>query len=302
MYRSILMSCLSARTKLKPYLNWHLGSGTSGRNPMLKLRWYLWRRSRGVFVVNWFNNLKIHLYPKNEISRAIFLTGYYEPNQFAILNKILKPGMTFIDAGANMGLYTLFAASKVCDHGAVLAIEPSYREFQRLVQQVNLNALVNVHCLQIALSNKRSKAELLVAVQDYSGHNTLGDFGYNIVHSSGTEVVSTDKLDYIVQNEGLQQVDIIKMDIEGAEFFALQGAIETINQFHPIILLELSDRSLEFQGCNSGQVWNFLTRMGYQIYTYSSDTGLPVLAQQQDYFDSENIIAVHKLFREHWLW
>jgi FkbM family methyltransferase len=193
-----------------------------------------------------------------------------------------------------MGLYALFASKKVSEKGMVLAIEPSRREFERLKANMKLNHLTNVQLLQVGIFNCRTEAELLIAKERKSGQNTMGKaFGYNSVKLQCREHVYTERLDDIVAREGLAQVDMIKMDIEGAELFALQGAITTLRQFHPVILLELSDRTLKHQGCSSGQVWEFLIEHGYRLQTFNGNTSQYVPAKRQSYIDSENIIAVH---------
>jgi len=254
----------------------------------------LWELLKAPCVIEWFDGLRIYVYPGNETSRALFLTGVYEPNELYWLDKVLEPGKTFIDIGANMGVYSLFAATKVGSCGLVVAIEPSGRDFERLRFHVKLNRLTNVYLLQVAASNHKGEARLLVAPDKNSGHNTLGDFGYNGITPETAETVRLERVDDIVQSVGLQKVDFMKVDVEGAEFHVLQGAQDTLRLFHPTILLELSDRTLKHQGCYSGQIWDFLALEGYRIYRFSEQTGLPVLAERRAYFDSENVIAVHK--------
>jgi FkbM family methyltransferase len=288
-----LLPLIAARAVLRPYPGWRLGIGQSESNTLLRLRRRLWNQLKTPCMIRWLDRLRVYLYPGNEISRAIFLTGYYEPNEFFWLEKTLKAEMSFIDVGANMGLYTQFAAKKVGPHGIVVAIEPSSRDFARLKAHIELNRLANVHLLQVAVSNYEGEADLLVAAEEKSGHNTLGSFGYDSVIPQGRERVRVEQLDDIVQRIGLQQVDLIKMDIEGAEFLCLQGAKEILSLFHPIILMELSDRTLRHQGCHSGQIWEFLTQEGYHIYALREQTGLIVSAERKPYFDSENIVAIH---------
>lgn len=286
---------VAARAAFRLYPGWQLGSGEWDSRLPLRFRRKLWERMKAPSKIQWLDGLCVHMYPGNEISRSIFVTGYYEPNEFYALDKILRQGMTFIDAGANIGLYTLFASKKVGEQGIVVAIEPSGREFHRLKMNVEMNALSNVRLLQVAVSNCPRRASLLVAAEEHSGHNTLGNFGYESVVPQSEEWVRVERLDDIAKQESLGRIDVIKMDIEGAELFALQGAAETLAQFHPIVLLELSDKTLEHQGCKSEQIWEFLTKGGYRIYTFDRGTGLPVPAQQRENFESENIIAVHKL-------
>jgi FkbM family methyltransferase len=235
--------------------------------------------------------MSVYAYPGNETSRAIFITGNYEPNEFFLLSQVIRPGMTFVDAGANMGLYTLFAARKIGEHGTVLAIEPSARECGRLLKNLELNALSNVRLVRNAASDSCLDADLLVAEDEWSGHNTLGSFAYD-TPLAAKESVCTKRLDDIVSQEGLTRVDIVKMDVEGAEFRALKGAVGILNRFRPLLLLELADRALRHQGCSSAEIWEFFRQENYRIFAFDQSTGLPVPAQQKPYYDSENVVAV----------
>jgi FkbM family methyltransferase len=288
--RAGLARSLAAKPALAPYPGWVLGSGQS-ENFAARLRNICWRCLLTSFTVSWLDDLQLTLYPGNETSRSVFVTGRYEPNEFSLLSKILQPGMTFVDVGANMGLYTLFAARRVGVGGCVLAIEPSSREMRILKDNVERNVLRNVRLWQSALSDHASDVELLVARVQNSGHNTLGGFGYNtpLDHREKTRAQC---LDEIVQTEGLPRIDVIKMDIEGAELRALRGASEMLRRDHPLILLELSDRLLQYQNSNSGDVLALLSQHNYRTYGFDVRTGLPAPLQSKKYFDSENIVAV----------
>lgn len=281
---------LAARPVLELVPGWYLGFGQSA-NIATRLRKKIWRFFRDPFQVSWLEGLELTLIPGNETSRTVFVTGRYEPNEFRLLARLLKPGMTFIDIGANMGLYTLFAASRVGETGRVVAIEPSTREMQILKDNVEQNALGNVRLYPVALSDRASEAELLVARFEHSGHNTLGAFGYNTALDH-RENVRTMRLDELVQSEKLDRVDVFKMDIEGAELAALRGAGDTLERFRPVVLLELSDRALQHQSSTSADVLALLTQYGYRFFGFAVDTGLPTRLEPRKHFGSENIIAV----------
>ena len=200
--------------------------------------------------------------------------------------------MTFIDAGAHVGLYTLFASRMVGERGVVLAIEPSSREFERLAHNLQANTVQNVRLRRAALSDRRSQARLTIAEARHSGHNTLGLFAYEITRPAGTEVVPTERLDDIVREERLGRVDVIKMDLEGAELLALEGAREVLQRFRPLLLLELSDRSLQHQQARSALVWDMLERCGYAIHRFDDASGEPVRGRRQGWFGGENIVAM----------
>ncbi len=278
----------------KYYPGWHLGTGQLGSAPILQFRRYIWQNLKKPVVIPWLKSTKVMAYPNEEISRSIYLTGLYEPNQFAYLNKVLKQDMTFIDIGANSGLYSLFAAKKIGKNGVILAIEPSRREFEKLGVNKKNNSLTNLRLLNMAVSNFSGNADLLVASHEFPGHNTFGKFGYECVRPIRTESVRVEKLDNIIPQQKLQTVDFIKIDIEGSEYHALLGALEVLREHHPTVLLELSDRTLNNQNSTSKQVWDLLMENGYKVYRFDDNTGEPVPAKRLDYFDAENIVAVYK--------
>lgn len=282
--------------ELVPY--WYVGAtevNLSIYRIFLKLIWFvlIFKENKKNIIINWHNNIRMILRSKNELDRCIYIEGCYEPGQFYFLNQVLKEGMVFVDAGANTGLYSLFASKMVGSNGLVLAIEPSQREVSRLEKHFLLNSVYNARVKKIALSNRTTQCELLIADTGHEGHNTLGDFGYQETILKKKEKVLTDTLDNILENESIEKVDVMKMDIEGSEFLALQGARKTITSSRPIILIELSDRLLKKQNCNSRQVLGFLREFSYVVYYFNKITGKPVLlTKAENYYDSENMIAL----------
>ena len=283
---------------LRRWPGWVFGAGEDKTRLSILIRMLLWRalssKSSCVpFILRWHNGIKILAYPQVELCRSLFVTGTYEPNEFAYLSGILKPGMVFIDAGAYLGLYSLFASTLVGEEGTVLAVEPSRRDYQRLKENTDLNHKKNIRLIPIGLSNDSSEHDLRIADEMHSGQNTLGGFAYPGVQAIGRQCVRVERLDDVVQKERFKRVDVIKMDTEGHELFVLQGARETIDRFKPLLLVELVDRSLSLQGCGADQVWDFLVRMGYQILQFDDATGLPVVAEKKPFYQ-ENIVAIHK--------
>jgi FkbM family methyltransferase len=278
----------AARSYLHPAPGWVLG-GAQNATLIMRLRKIVWRQLRKPFAVPWLDGLQIHLYPGNETSRSIFVTGLYDPNELSLLARVLKPGMTFLDAGANMGLYTIFAAQKVGTSGRVLAIEPSQRELAILRGNLELNSLINVTVAPVALSDRPAELELLVAPMEKSGHNTLGAFGFD-TPLDHRERVRAVRLDDLVAEHRLARVDVVKMDIEGGEEAALRGAAETISAYHPVLFLELSHRSLQHQNSSAARLLELLGEYGYRVHGYEASTGLP--SPEPRPCSEENVIAV----------
>src|SRR5439155_6488828 len=139
--------------------------------------------------------------------------------------------------------FTLFAAQRVGPTGQVWAFEPSQREFVRLQRNLQLNHLGNVRALKMALANCGGQAELKVADDEHSGQNTLGDFAYQI-ELARHEQVPTKRLDGLVQENALRRLDVLKLDVEGAELSVLTGARAVLREQRPVLLLEVNDNAL----------------------------------------------------------
>lgn len=243
-------------------------------------------------ILNWHKNLKLQIFTNSETAKSVFIEGVFERSTFYFLSRFLKPGMVFIDVGANFGLYTLFASKKVGGKGFVYAFEPSLREFTRLKENLKLNRLRNVKAYRQALANCRAKAALKVAVYPYDGHNSLGSFGYQTTKIDHQEIVITNTLDQIMARVKLKKIDMIKIDVEGAEMSVLEGAKKTIQALRPSLIIELSDRTLIKQSAGSGMVWEFLKSLSYTIYSFNQKNGKLQKASRKKYYDGENIIAL----------
>ena len=154
----------------------------------------------------------------DHVQRHIYFLGVYEAIEASLFCRLLKPGDTVIDAGANVGQYSLLASTQVGPSGQVHAFEPVPRNFAALSRNVQLNNLSNVRLNQIALWNEPSE---LVFERPEEPDSNNGSFGAinpgNAASTNQTRVtVPAIPLDQYVEENQLASVDFIKMDIEGA--------------------------------------------------------------------------------------
>ena len=164
--------------------------------------------------------------------------GAYEPAKHALIRKHLRPGMTFIDVGANKGDFTLLAARLAGKSGTVISIEPEPENYSILHRSIALNDYGNIRALQIALSDRDGTATMQIGPT--SGAHTLSP-EFNGLR---TVEVPTKTLDGIVAEQRLESVDMIKIDVQGLELAVLHGASETLRA-NPriIVLLDLPKQS-----------------------------------------------------------
>jgi FkbM family methyltransferase len=196
--------------------------------------------------------------------------------------------MRFVDAGANEGLYSLFAAACVCETGRVYSFEPSPRELARLLFNRALNRFPQMQVFPFALSDRSGFSSLSVGEDEHAGQNTLGVLPEGVVLHEALEV-PTRQLDDVAEAEGWDRVDFLKLDVEGREERLIEGATRILQSMRPILLFECSASALERNGSSREQVVERLRSLDYLIYVLDPATGLPRLAREGEY--SENMIA-----------
>ncbi|KAF4677301.1 hypothetical protein FOZ62_031121, partial [Perkinsus olseni] len=189
-------------------------------------------------------------------------TGCMNVLQSYEMQSILRPGDVFVDAGANLGSYTIPMAEHVGPAGMVLAFEPFRWTYQLLNANVALNGLMNVWTYQAALSDRASQSLLLQPQLRFfsspggvRAHPTNQTGGLSEEDSKqlydtewGAEVVESVRLDDIVLGSNLfagrnrePTVSLIKVDVEGMEVNVMRGALKTLEAFHPIVWSENVD-------------------------------------------------------------
>ena len=173
----------------------------------------------------------IYLNPSDTIiSPAIGLTGSHEPHITELFRKILAKGMTVVDVGANIGWFTLLSATIVGDTGEVVSVEPEPTNFSFLLRSVELNRFSNVKLFQVCASNSRGNQILYLSSGNLGAHSTI-----NQVSDKKIEVPS-DTLDAILGKIGVDKIDLLKIDVEGAEPYVLEGCKEHLPRTRNIII------------------------------------------------------------------
>jgi FkbM family methyltransferase len=278
-----------------PYPGWRFCIEEEHPTPALEQRLALWKTFKAHMLripvrMRWYDGIKLGLMLGNDLSRCVYVCGSYEPNEFNYLASYLKPGMVVVDAGANEGLYTLFASRRVGGAGLVLAVEPSPRELVCLQNNIARNRMTNIRVVPVALSDRTGCAMLKLAENEHAGQNTLGEFVYDI-QSAGTHEVEQRPLDIVLAQANVSRVDLIKADIEGAELALLMGARETLRRHRPTLLCEMHGTTLKHQSARAATMLEVLDDFGYRLLSFEEHTGLPVPWERQQPL-SHNVLAI----------
>ena len=195
------------------------------------------------------------------VSGALAL-GVYEPDETSFFISACRPGMTFLDVGANCGYYTaLFLAHCGLD-SRVVALEPDPQCFEFLSRTVAANGGERVDCLQMAASNSAGVAHLYRNL-DNRGDNRLYS---NDLATSQCEV-RTDTIDSILAEIGLKELSLIKMDVQGYEGRVLQGMRHTLSNAPVLtILSEFWPWGLRQAGTDPAVFLKSLEELGFELF------------------------------------
>ena len=194
--------------------------------------------------------------------RKIYFFGHYhERYEAALVARVLTPGEVFWDVGANIGYFSLVAAAAVGEQGEVAAFEPGSAALARLQENASLNPDRKIRIFNVAVAASDGEAVLYShpEIADSSASLYAGAAG-----GAGGETCATVALDRFLEKEGLRPPDFIKLDVEGAEMAALQGAAAILADFRPLLLVEMEEKNLQAAGASKAAIQAFLRDYGYR--------------------------------------
>jgi FkbM family methyltransferase len=251
---------------------------------------YAWWRDR------WGSELLLH--PHYHLDFTVIAFGYYDKALHRYIDRMVRPGMTCFDAGANIGAVTTHLAKNVGPAGQVHAFEPVPSVRARLEKNVTRNGrerIVSVHPL--ALSNVTGHAELAAAAIDADNQGLASLVAHENERLIQSLTVQTVTLDDFVAERGIDRIDFMKIDIQGAEILLVEGGRQTLTTLAPDLILEVSPDDMAGIGKTSKDLLATLEAYGYQIHELQNDgtPGACIDAQQvpPDFF-RENVLCTTK--------
>lgn len=189
---------------------------------------------------------------------------------FAHVLTELKKATVILDIGANIGTTSLYFAS-LNPSAKIIGFEPHPDNYARALENFRLNQFKNIQLKNIGLGSQKTELKLY----EVNTHNP----GMNRILAHATDLpyklVKVEKLDTVVEQENLLQIDFIKLDVEGYEYEVLRGGQAAISRFKPVLFIELDDQNLKEQGSSAKELLQFLTSLGYR-QMYRADAFSPV--------------------------
>jgi FkbM family methyltransferase len=231
------------------------------------------------FVFTNKHGLKFNLDVSEYVMKQIYLFGIYEKPYVQFLSSLPKDEIkTIIDIGANIGNYTL-ALKRAYPNSVVHSFEPNSINFNRLIRNISLNEFKNIKVNQLGLSDK--KGELKLYFDDKNmGAATLAE---NV--GSKHESIILDTLDNYCSSNNINNIDLLKIDIEGGELNCLKGGQVMLNQTNKGVLqLEIDYGHCKRLGYTANELFEYPRRFGYVPYLMKKSGKIYQISELPDEF------------------
>jgi len=201
---------------------------------------------------------------RSDILRRYLIYGKYEPETISLIKQNLNANEDFIDVGANIGLFSIFASKLLDRKSSILAIEPTPNASNILTNNIKRN---NLEGMILFFQGVVTDVEGTLELETIDGMEEYSSLGKIVQVNKGRRVhiqVVSNTIDKLVKIYNVHP-GLIKIDTEGAEFRVLSGAIETIKKYKPTIISELCDDYLSTMNNTSQQVINLLRSLNYTV-------------------------------------
>lgn len=223
------------------------------------------------------------LNPSNLVEANLFWMGTSDCWDVEHARRLLRPGAVVFDVGANFGYYTCTLARYLERNCRVYAFEPVSTTCQRLRRNIASNSMDGcVRVFELGLSDHDGSGRLEVFATNTGAAHFTGEPGD----------IALTTLDHFCRREGVSGIDLMKIDVEGFESPVLRGARETIDRFHPSILIELHPMTQKRMGLSVRDVADELTGRGYRLFVSRRHRLVP-LVELPSGDDFVNAFALH---------
>ena len=215
---------------------------------------------------------KMLLAPQGRYPSPDMAADRYEPATTHLFREFLTPGMVVVDIGANVGYFSLLAADLVGPAGTVYAVEPEPQNNAILRKNVHLNSYSNVRVIEKAVSNRTGPVQLFLSALD-NGSHSISDAAARGV--AGDVQVAATTLDDLLEDEGWPKVDLVKIDVEGAEMLVLEGmTLLPRNSPQVKLVIEYCPFLLQASGVNPIDLLDKITGMDFHIEFIDENKGV----------------------------
>ena len=258
------------------------------------MRYFAWQISKRLFVSHWdisYHGLQLRCHKdSHSASGALYFNGLSDYREMRFIQRYLRRGDTFLDVGANVGIYSLLAASLVGPTGAVHAFEPGALASERLDENIQLNRIETITVHRVGLSDQKGSASFAA-----NGDDCVA----SLIPASAPAVPDAEQIQCVRLDEYLpnQQFAMAKLDIEGAEPLAIRGAVGHLAAGNPPVMqIEMDGYSKKF-GVETHDFIDELEHLGYDVGIYDVEENRIDFTKTPWERGVLNVLAVNRLRR-----
>lgn len=183
----------------------------------------------------------------------------------------------FIDIGANVGFISTYVQS-LLRNISIWAFEPGPQQYFYFSKTIRYNHLKNISIYNVALSNINGEATFVTHSLEHNSGDGFLDTGRAGVGKQIT--VKTERIDdFVSSNLADKKIKVIKIDTEGSELLVLEGALNTIGKYKPVIYIEIWEENMQSYPYTVSEILDFFERINYNLYTLKGD-----LVTRNNYF------------------
>jgi FkbM family methyltransferase len=209
--------------------------------------------------------LELHVHGEQDqyVSRQIREQGIWEPYETSLVLSLLEEGSVFVDVGANIGYFTVLAASLVGPGGAVFAFEPDPANFGLLQANVTLNSVDRqVSALQAGLAGTSGDGRLFLSADNLGDHQIYA----TDAQRASLPIVLVNGSEYLADR--LARIDLLKVDTQGSEYEVMSGLLPLLRQLEQPqrIIIELTPLSLRQAGASGRALIELLASLGQPMW------------------------------------
>ena len=215
----------------------------------------------------------LYLDPSDPVVSGALTLRVYEPSEQALFAKYLHGGMTLVDIGANLGLYTAISMHHLDASGRIVAFEPHPQTYKILEKNISANqcngrACPRVYPFNLAATPEPSQLELRLNPENRGDNRTYHGTYQGKIEAWDTMPVEGRPVDDVLAELGIEEVNFVKIDIQGYEQKAISGFQKTLARSQNVILLsEFWPKGLQEAGGSPIEYLQMLTNLGFTIHT-----------------------------------
>lgn len=205
---------------------------------------------------------------REHMGSHIFFRGAYSYHLLPILRAHLPENGVFLDIGANQGEFTV-AGALLAPRGRVISIEPVSKNRRRLQVNIELNLFEHVVVVPLALSDEEGELEIYDRMTEFDDGTMHEGLATLYAYGSRTEPVETvqvRRLDKVAAEWALDRLDVVKIDVEGAEWPALRGGEQLLRKHRPVLIIEVGEDTCRAAGYAPEDFCRWLDTLGYDLH------------------------------------